>query len=326
MTALDAFAEMPRWVAWRNEVRKGKATKVPYSPHGGKAKTDDPSTWGSRAEAEGTAKQIANGSGGIGIQLGDLGDGNFLAGVDLDSCIADDGTIAPWAAAILKAVPTYAEKSPSGHGIKLLLYAPREAVRPFLNRIGVKSDSWGCRRSAPGQDGRNHGPAIEAYLSGRYFAVTGDKLPNAPDNLATLDDGRLEHLAALIPAAKAAKSSTGDGTDNSRSAHAFHIGRKMRRAGKSFEQFCEAVRTDPETATWYVEKGVLNDRRELRRIWEKTGSKGKRGLDLVRASDVVAQPVRWLWPSRIARGKVTMIAGNPGEGKSQLALAIAAIV
>lgn len=45
-----------------------------------------------------------------------------------------------------------------------------------------------------------------------------------------------------------------------------------------------------------------------------------------RVSDIQAQPVRWLWPGLIARGKVTIIAGHPGLGKSQLALSIAAIV
>lgn len=46
-----------------------------------------------------------------------------------------------------------------------------------------------------------------------------------------------------------------------------------------------------------------------------------------RASDVMAKPINWLWPGRIARGKATMIAGNPGLGKSQTAGAyMAAIV
>lgn len=45
-----------------------------------------------------------------------------------------------------------------------------------------------------------------------------------------------------------------------------------------------------------------------------------------RVSDIQAQPIRWLWPGLIARGKVSIIAGHPGLGKSQLALNIAAIV
>jgi putative DNA primase/helicase len=50
------------------------------------------------------------------------------------------------------------------------------------------------------------------------------------------------------------------------------------------------------------------------------------GLVLRRVADVPARPVRWLWPGRIARGKVTMLAGHPGLGKSQLCCSIATVV
>lgn len=45
-----------------------------------------------------------------------------------------------------------------------------------------------------------------------------------------------------------------------------------------------------------------------------------------RFSDVQPEPVRWLWPERIAKGKLTIIAGDPGLGKSQLTCSVAAIV
>lgn len=45
-----------------------------------------------------------------------------------------------------------------------------------------------------------------------------------------------------------------------------------------------------------------------------------------RASDIQAKPISWLWPGRIARGKVSMLAGNPGLGKSQLTASMAAVV
>jgi AAA domain len=43
-------------------------------------------------------------------------------------------------------------------------------------------------------------------------------------------------------------------------------------------------------------------------------------------SDIEARPVRWLWPGRIARGKVSLLAGHPGLGKSQVGASMAAIV
>lgn len=45
-----------------------------------------------------------------------------------------------------------------------------------------------------------------------------------------------------------------------------------------------------------------------------------------RVADIEARPIRWLWPGRIARGKVTMLAGHPGLGKSQVTASMAAIV
>ena len=41
-------------------------------------------------------------------------------------------------------------------------------------------------------------------------------------------------------------------------------------------------------------------------------------------SAIVPQPINWLWLQRIARGKVSLFAGEPGKGKSQLLLWIAA--
>ncbi len=49
-------------------------------------------------------------------------------------------------------------------------------------------------------------------------------------------------------------------------------------------------------------------------------------LELRRASDIQPQPVKWLWPGRIARGKLTVLAGHPGLGKSQVALDFVATV
>ncbi len=43
-------------------------------------------------------------------------------------------------------------------------------------------------------------------------------------------------------------------------------------------------------------------------------------------ADIEAKPVGWLWPGRIARGKVSIVAGNPGLGKSQVTASLAAVV
>ena len=47
---------------------------------------------------------------------------------------------------------------------------------------------------------------------------------------------------------------------------------------------------------------------------------------MVRLADVQPVPVRWLWPNRFALGKLTLIAGDPGLGKSFTTLDMAARV
>ena len=51
-----------------------------------------------------------------------------------------------------------------------------------------------------------------------------------------------------------------------------------------------------------------------------------RQLTLTSAADVQARPVRWLWPGYIPMGKITVLAGAPGLGKSLLAIRLAAQV
>jgi hypothetical protein len=49
-------------------------------------------------------------------------------------------------------------------------------------------------------------------------------------------------------------------------------------------------------------------------------------LELICASDVTCIPVRWIWPGWLAAGKLHILAGAPGTGKTTIALAISAAV
>jgi hypothetical protein len=268
----DSLAELSRWVAWRNEQRRGKSTKVPYAPNGRRAKEDDPSTWGTRDEAEARAAKLVNGiSGGVGIQLGDLGDDVFLAGIDLDSCIDADGCLALWAEKILAELDTYAERSPSGSGVKVLFYIARENVRPFLALLSVTDpDQWGIRRSV-GLNGSNHGPGVEISTNRRYFAITDDRWPGSSGKVHLLDWKTLQQLAPLVPEASKNR-------DSSRSAKAFREGARLKREGKTFEEMCKALRShpDPEIREWVRVKGEADDMRQLRRIWDRAGRRNNR--------------------------------------------------
>jgi hypothetical protein len=276
--SLAEMAATPRWVAWQAEERGpgGAPTKVPYSPRAaGKARADDPTTWGARADAEARADRLPKPlrTGGIGFVLGDLGDGGAIGGVDLDSCRDDDGVLAPWAAAVVERLASYVEVSPSGTGVKVF-FTFTAADLPVLREAMGTAHGKMWKRPVGG----DHPPAIELHLGNRYFAVTDQQLPDEPAELMPV---ALDTLLWLIREAGPAFAGTGQpGTsperhhDESRSAVAFRKGAALRRVGATFDGMCAALAADPETADWYREKGEANGRRELRRIWERTESQG----------------------------------------------------
>ena len=291
IAAFDCYADLPHWVVWRNENRDGRTTKVPYSPHGGPAKANRPSTWGTRSEAETRAHCLVNGTGGgIGIELGDLGNGTSLGGIDLDTCRREDGTFEPWAREIIERFSSYTEVSPSGTGAKIFFLYTTADLPEVRAAMGGPQHGREFKRG----NGKDHPPAIEVYLGNRYFAVTEQRLDWTSDRIVTVDTETLlwvltDYGPAFsatdendAPEEKSDRSSKakGGGRDNSRSAAAYRLGKKLRRSGATFEEMCEALRTDPKTAEWYQKKG---DERQLKRIWNKVQT-AKRGLPIITIS------------------------------------------
>jgi putative DNA primase/helicase len=286
----DAFASLrnkKRWLVWRAEGRgrTGKPTKVPYCPRQPKRRADatDPGTWGKRAEAEAVAQRSPNGAGGgVGIMLGDLGTRYYLVGVDLDACISD-GLISDWAAAVLDAVRSYAELSPSQTGIKIFFRLRTAAVRPLLDRLGA--EGWGLKRGIPGLAGGAHGPGFELYCAQRFFTVTGQHWARSPAHIALLDQTSIDALVSLIPPPPSAGNhgSTG-GRDSSRSARAFCEAMRLKRQGCTLDELREALshHADPEIVAWMREKGLANNERELHRLWRRTGKKAPGDIPTIR--------------------------------------------
>ena len=102
------------WCLWRCEERNGKQTKVPYQANRVPARSNDPSTWATFADA---CSAIF---GQTEFKLGTFADGSHSF-IDLDKCIGADGKIEPWAQAVLARTGSYAELSPSGSGLHIFV-------------------------------------------------------------------------------------------------------------------------------------------------------------------------------------------------------------
>lgn len=141
-SALSVLEPESVWVAWDDVGGR----KVPKSPFGGNARSNDPATWGTYAEAVAAAER--NGYSGVGIMLSD-----GLVGIDLDHVVGEGGQVEAWAQEVIDSIASYTELSPSGTGVHVLAYADPESV---------------------GAIGRaDHRSGIEVYNHGRYFTVTG---------------------------------------------------------------------------------------------------------------------------------------------------------
>lgn len=295
---LSSLAASPRWLAWNTELRNGRVTKVPRSPrHGREGASTRPEDWGTRPEAEAAAARLPppeHGPKGAGIVLGDWC-GVALGGVDLDACRDPaTGALAPWAGEVLRLLETYAEVSPSGTGTKAFFRMQPGAVEALRAEGLLGPGGFGRSFKRPGAG--DHPPAIEVHLGGRYYTVTGERLPEAPEVLRLVPT---ETLAILlrdiaprfrgaappaagpfgIPAAPA-------GGDGSRSARAFALAAAVKAAGGDFEGFLGACEADPAAGAWLREKGMAHGAREARRAWERAS--GEPGA--------AAEPAAWPEP------------------------------
>lgn len=185
-TAFTPFLDAQRWVAWSNEKRGEDLTKVPYCLKG-KAKANDPSTWLHYGDAKRLAADRSHD--GVGIELGQLENGDYLIGLDLDTCRdPETGRLEAWASRAVQVFSSYTEVSPSMTGLKVFALAAEsaiEAIRQELTPAGGKTWKGGTGK---------HPPCIDLYTAGRYFTVTGLHLDGTPNTIERVAEAQLREL------------------------------------------------------------------------------------------------------------------------------------
>jgi len=156
----DELKSRRQWVLWRYEERDGKRTKVPYHPSGQRAESDNPMTWSSMSSILADLLKYD----GIGIMCAD-----GLAGVDLDHHVTG-GQVDDFAQEIVNELNSYTEFTPSGAGLRTLV--------------------WG---SLPPKGRKKTELGVEMYDSKRFFTVTGWHVDGTPRTV----EERSSELAAL---------------------------------------------------------------------------------------------------------------------------------
>lgn len=205
---------IPRWLVWRFDERTDKdgnrvLVKVPQSRNGN-CNAHDPANWLPFDKAVATLGRILANKrwkhgGGIGFVFVEDDD---IGGVDLDGCRDPaTGAIAVWANRVLELFkPAYVELSPSGKGFHILARgAPKRLDR---TQRAVEIDG---ELHVEGKD-----PGIEAYVTKRFFTITGEHVTGRMDALQVRteawvqvdawlrgDEARHERAAAGEPASDA---------------------------------------------------------------------------------------------------------------------------
>jgi len=158
---------LPQWVLHCN--------KIPLQASGAAAKSDDSNTWCSYQTA--VAAQLERKADGVGFVFS--ADDPFV-GVDFDKCV-DDGVIAEPVAKWVAQLGSYAEFSPSGRGVHVILKGDIERA------LKTADTAWGGH--------------CEVYSSRRYFTVTGQHVDGTPTRIKQAQAALDQLVTAHAPAA-----------------------------------------------------------------------------------------------------------------------------
>jgi primase-polymerase (primpol)-like protein len=190
--------DLKRFVVWRYtwKSKEAKWDKPPLQFNGAPAKANDPTTWCGFDLAVAVCQR--RGYDGIGFVPTEEDE---LVLLDLDHVVNADGTLTTWSpelramfrgdvpepAALIAALGTYAEISPSGTGVRIIC---RGKLPDGRRKIGGKGN--GC------PDG------LEMYSAAHYCTLTGQQLPDAPAVLCDCTEKLAAlHLAVFGPPAAA---------------------------------------------------------------------------------------------------------------------------
>ena len=99
----------------------------------------------------------------------------------------------------------------------------------------------------------------------------------------------------------------------------------VKKSGRTEDEFAQFL-ADPKSVWIAAEPNRVKDgQRNIGRKEHEDNGQGT-GVELLKVADIASVPLRWLWPGKIPAGKLTLLVGDPGIGKSVMTLDWAARV
>jgi replicative DNA helicase len=183
----QSLADRPQWLLWRFEAKEGQAKplKVPYWTTGARrggtqGGNHDRDKLVTLAEAR-RCYELGNYS-GVGFAFLP-GDG--LIGIDIDGAIdLETGEVSSQLQAIIEAVGSYTEYSPSGKGAHIIV-------------------------AGETRTNKDNGIGLEIFAGRQYFTFTGQHWAGTPGTVEAIDEQVLARLHGTVDAAKAKRKTAG---------------------------------------------------------------------------------------------------------------------
>lgn len=331
------LVERHRWLVWKGVVRpggSGKIDKVPYSPVTSyKCNPTEPNNLASFEAAHSFALHHKDVS-GLGFAL--FREDGIIGG-DLDSCINDDSSWSSLAHEFLCKIDTYYEVSPGGRGLRFL-------GKGTLDKAFTNSDL-----------------GLEIYSEKRFLTVTGMAIPEKCFSLEEIKrpvdlfikkyqkspktSSNLSHLPQIDSKTIISALQTLNPDCGYQEWITVLMALRSTQHVKAFEWFNEwsSKGTKYPGRTQCLDKwesfsplgGItISTLYHLAREtgWHRPGFNKSQGegtsglLGVTTATEVTMEKINWIWEGMLAKGKVHMLSGNGGRGKTTLMLAIAALI
>ncbi|MEI7604288.1 MAG: AAA family ATPase [bacterium] len=354
----DSLKIHPSWGLWKYQQRGSKWTKPPYQLSGKMAGVDDKNSW---TTYENALEAYSTGEyDGIGFMFSK--ESNVM-GIDIDNCRnPETGEVKQFIKNLLKNIPTYIEVSPSGKGLHILAFGRLPSGERkkniedemvfemydegrYFTISGVRYDDNDSDLSdCTERFSEIHDQIFkkQSKVDDKYQSLSPNVLDFTKNNFNIVeneDDKIIEKIRNSNQSTLFNKLWSGDCVKDHSSddlslcnilsywsnGNAQSIDRLFRRSGLMRPKWDEKRKSDGSTY------GEMTISTAISGLNNKSANKqhinqNNITANVTRGDQIVMKKIDFVWNQWIASSMLNIIAGQPGSGKTTIALSIASII